>query len=209
MDAESEVIPKQSEKLLANNELPVELHWESFFAYQRATMREFDHIEESHGLLQTPAVPVDINSFQGQARLRDFAWRTTEEIGEYYLARLQNNQSFHEELADALHFLIEFFILAGISPEHLPLFENLKPMSGNNQEFQLIMELTWAGNLLRNRPWKQKSRPTDVGAFRIHAINAMMVLVSLFLTTGATHQDIYDLYLRKNKVNRDRIASGV
>ena len=42
----------------------------------------YDQIESMIGLKQTEDVPVDIQSKQGQARLKDFSWRTTEELTE-------------------------------------------------------------------------------------------------------------------------------
>ena len=45
-------------------------------------MAKYEHIEEANGMLETKDVPVDIDSRKGQARLKNFAWRFTEELAE-------------------------------------------------------------------------------------------------------------------------------
>lgn len=91
------------------------------FHKQRETMRVYDVIEGESGLLQTDLVPVDIATRAGQARLKDFCWRTTEEVIEAVAAfenvSLANMDKVHEEVSDATHFLIELAILSGIEPE--------------------------------------------------------------------------------------------
>lgn len=107
------------------------------FEKQTATMEKFHHIEKANGGLQTEDVPVDLDSFPGQARLRDFGWRITEELIEALLAYrdldyLENSlmtlsgepidlcqrkvelwSKTKEELMDCLHFIVEFSILCG------------------------------------------------------------------------------------------------
>lgn len=89
-------------------------------------MDKYHGIEKLSGLLQTGLVPVDIHSKAGQARIKDFAWRVTEEIaeatsafsydhGDPELARTHGR----EEIADAFHFMVELLILAGFDPEKL------------------------------------------------------------------------------------------
>lgn len=59
--------------------------------------------------MQTEDCPVNLDDKRGQARIKDFSWRITEEIGEA-LDAMENESAllhFHEELVDGLHFLTE------------------------------------------------------------------------------------------------------
>lgn len=100
---------------------------EVIFAEQKKLMEKYHDIEKASGLLQTTDIPVDLHSAPGQARLKDFAWRITEELCEALDAlssdsfgndckndRKDDRNHAREEIADAFHFLIEFAILAGI-----------------------------------------------------------------------------------------------
>jgi len=93
---------------------------EAIFEAQHALMGQYIAIEEANGLLQTPECPVDLDSPRGQARLKDFAWRITEELGEALEAKRVHEdipEHYNEELIDALHFLTEFTLLVGLSPD--------------------------------------------------------------------------------------------
>lgn len=102
---------------------------ENVFSRQRELMETYHHIERKNGLLQTEDVPVDLHSAQGQARLKDFAWRVTEEIGEAMnclknkpwkqTQMLTDEVHYIEELVDAFHFFVELCILSGLSAEDL------------------------------------------------------------------------------------------
>ena len=67
---------------------------------------------------------------RGQARIKDFSWRITEEVGEA-LDAITNESGesallhFHEELVDGLHFLTEMTILTGYD---LPEYTTLKDL---------------------------------------------------------------------------------
>jgi len=102
------------------------------FNQQRSHMEVYAGIEDENGLLQTPDIPVDIQSRFGQARLKDFAWRITEELGEVLESIEENSHQpvFYEtEIADVLHFLTEFTILAGMGPKDL--IKDLIPKGAN------------------------------------------------------------------------------
>lgn len=92
------------------------------FQRQSELMRVYEGIEAANGLLETGDVPVDLDNRFGQARLKNFAWRFTEELGEAATS-LDLLGSYHaqtrEEVVDALHFLIELNLLAGIPPAGL------------------------------------------------------------------------------------------
>ena len=109
------------------------------FERQTMLMGQYHHIEKASGLMQSEAVPVPIHDKYGQARLKDFAWRVTEEITEATAALTDDGLKTHfiEELSDALHFLIELLILSGFSADLLTDdIEKLYSMSkyaGNNK----------------------------------------------------------------------------
>lgn len=90
----------------------------AIFVRQKELMDKYHHIEEKNGLLQTGMVPVDLHDRFGQARLKDFAWRVTEELAEATEALTYEGKGVHfkEELMDALHFLVELHILSGYGP---------------------------------------------------------------------------------------------
>jgi len=95
------------------------------FLRQKELMDNYEGIERSNGLLETDEVPVNIHSGKGQARLKNFAWRITEELAEAMDANTRHSEwgwfSPHarEEVADAFHFLVEMTILSGVTPEDL------------------------------------------------------------------------------------------
>lgn len=102
---------------------------EAIFKRQKELMEKYHPIEAKAGLLQTHDVPVNMHDPKGQARLKDFAWRITEEIGEA-MNCLKNKPwkqthmetdvpHYQEELADAFHFFIELLILSGIDAEKM------------------------------------------------------------------------------------------
>lgn len=102
---------------------------EVIFNRQLELMEKYHKIEKENGLLQTGKVPVDMDSSMGQARLKDFAWRITEEIGEamntlknkpWKQTQMETDVTHYlEEIVDAFHFFIELCILSGFTAESL------------------------------------------------------------------------------------------
>ena len=102
---------------------------ETIFNRQKELMKKYHKIERDSGLLQTESVPVSLNSRFGQARLKDFAWRITEELGEamnclknkpWKQTHMETDRvHFEEEIIDALHFFIEMCILIGFDARSL------------------------------------------------------------------------------------------
>jgi len=102
---------------------------EAIFIRQKELMKKYHIIEASQGLLQTTDVPVNINDRLGQARLKDFAWRITEELGEamnclknkpWKQTHMETDRThYEEEIVDAFHFFIELCILSGFNAQSL------------------------------------------------------------------------------------------
>jgi hypothetical protein len=101
----------------------------SIFKKQKKLMEKYHHIEKNNGLLQTELCPVNIDDAKGQARLKDFAWRITEELGEamnclknkpWKQTQMETDVTHYiEEVIDAFHFFIELCILSGMDAEDL------------------------------------------------------------------------------------------
>lgn len=102
---------------------------EAIFQRQKELMEKYHKIEKANGLLQTEFVPVNIDAAAGQARLKDFAWRITEELGEamnclknkpWKQTQMETDRThYEEEIIDAFHFFIELCILSGFDANSL------------------------------------------------------------------------------------------
>lgn len=93
---------------------------EAIFGRQKELMIKYHDIELRSGLMQTEDCPVNLDDKRGQARIKDYSWRVTEELGEALDARMQDDlPHFKEELIDGLHFLTELSILSGIGVDNI------------------------------------------------------------------------------------------
>lgn len=197
---------------------------EAIFERQAALMVKYHPIEERNGLLQTPDCPVNIHDSKGQARLKDFAWRITEEITEATEARdvLDHFEHYLEEMIDALHFLVEQQILAGLSPksyrpeglktdllDYLMGYGNLYVISFIPvTEYHIIERVGLAMNCLKNKPWKQSQMMTDEDKFYGYMKESLLMLLAVLVRAGLTAKEVYGLYFRKNEVNKFRQRSN-
>jgi len=196
------------------------------FARQMELMTKYHSIEESNGLLISPDIPVDIHSAKGQFRLKDFAWRITEELGEALEAFLKHpkiREHYNEELSDALHFLIEFTILADIAPDTFKVGEMDKLdiifssawVATSRQYFSLcrdvgrvVESLAVACNCLKNKPWKNTQMMTDVDYFKKKVVDVWFRFAELCQRSGINSSMLFDLYFRKSEVNKFRQRSN-
>lgn len=206
---------------------------EDIFARQRELMEKYHPIEAKNGLLITSDIPVNIHDARGQYRLKDFAWRITEELGEALEALEIHSElveHFDEELADALHFLVEFTILAGVSPEYYlvpeikfqdrletlyydatqEMVNNLgrKPMHLAMRVGYFVKALAMTCNTLKNKPWKQTQMMTDESYFRENLRTTWIRFCQISLAAGVGPQELFDLYFRKSRVNEFRQRSN-
>ena len=202
--AKKEVVEKESLKAI--------------FDRQKELMDKYHDIELKSGLLQTEDCPVNLDDKKGQARIKDFAWRITEEIGEA-LDALDEEEGesgllhFHEELIDGLHFLTEMTILSGYD---LPSYYTLEELIKNNtSEFELnyhirlhVRYLGMMCNCLKNKPWKQTMMKTNKENFYFHLKLVWFNYISILTSQGFTEEDITDIYLRKSQVNQFRQRSN-
>ena len=201
---------------------------ETIFDVHRETTSKYAEVERENGMVWCFDCPVDIDDPRGQAHLKDFAWRFTEELTEVVTAFESGPvfSSWREELADALHFLVELAILADIGAEDvvpgkikLPFdstevvdkldvlfmscyFEYFTPFT------QTVVELGRAMNLLKNRPWKQSRQKTDEVKFRRSIFRVFKEYGSLCRSMGASADDIFAAFMNKSRVHDSRIEEG-
>lgn len=200
---------------------------QAIFDRQKSLMGKYHDIELKSGLLQTEDCPVNLDDKRGQARIKDFSWRVTEELGEALDARA-NSDHYQEELIDGLHFLTELTVLAGkdydtILPEGIPtyhedhledLVENAKNLMddyGGNLTYwvtKFIEQLAMMCNCLKNKPWKQSMMKTDPEAFYHRLTNVWVYYITILVTSGMNAQDIANIYLKKSQVNQFRQRSN-
>jgi hypothetical protein len=193
------------------------------FDKQRELMGAYERIEASNGLLQTDKVPVDIHDRMGQARLKDFAWRVTEELMESleaYRLHPELDTHYKEEIADAFHFLVELAILSGIGPAEIGTATcNRDALSGmfsfhtgarpfDQSIVEVILSVGRGMNLLKNKPWKNTHMVTDVPRYAAFIIESFRYFAAVCTAGGMTPDDLFDLYFRKSEVNKFRIRSN-
>lgn len=192
----------------------------AIFDRQKELMEKYHDIEFRSGLMQTEDCPVNLDDKRGQARIKDFAWRITEEIGEA-LDAIENESGesallhFHEELVDGLHFLTEMTILTSYD---LPKYTTLKDLieegtyrdcySLNDLVSDHVMYLGMMCNCLKNKPWKQSMMKTNKENFYKHLKLVWSNYVAILTSQDLTEEEITDLYLRKSQVNQFRQRSN-
>lgn len=202
--------------------------FEQVFDHQMELMRKFHAIEKIN--LPSTFTPTilgmiyddeDFQLFEGQRRLRELIGRIFEEVVEVQLApKIERS----EEIADVFHFLIEFWITVRLTPDQFltrdplmnPLewtFHNISAQTkfdGDSwpQWHSLLLQLGLLQNLLKNRPWKQTPRMLDVLEFRNRCLALMDFFVIAAHASGETAEKLFDSYLKKKKVNDERIQSG-
>lgn len=101
---------------------------ESIFNRQKELEAKYHGIEVKNGA-HCPSIPLDLDTFAGQERVRLLFYRITEEI--YEAGNAMRNKAwkqsqvptdkdhFLEELSDAFHFFIELMLELGLEAEDL------------------------------------------------------------------------------------------
>jgi len=214
-----------------------ECRLDAIFKRQRELMDKYHEIEAANGLLLTDKIPVNLHNKLGQARLKDFAWRTTEEIGEAIEARERHcdiPDHCYEELADALHFLTEFTILSGITPEDLMTIINsdrdavpgdkldqfwfwkYKWDAGLYHPMEILLLTTgefvknmgMACNCFKNKPWKQTQMMTDEKEFYKWVGRVWRSFITICHYAGLDAESLTEYYFGKSEVNKFRQRSN-
>ena len=200
----------------AEKETTNEEFLKAIFDRQKELMVKYHDIELRSGLMQTEDCPVDLDDKRGQARIKDFSWRITEELGEA-LDALNNEPGelgklhFHEELIDGLHFLTEMTILTGVDTSTWTLkdlIDKSHKKDLNDLVAEFIQTLGMMCNCLKNKPWKQSMMKTNKENFYKHLEDVWIYYISILVSQGFTDEDIIDIYFRKSQVNKFRQRSN-
>lgn len=221
------------------NDVKEELHplssddrLELIFARQKELMEKYHGIEAANGLQITPDCPVNLHDAKGQFRLKDFAWRTTEELGEAleaFRTHPEIPEHYDEEVADALHFLVEFTILAGLTPDDIAErwideYDRLgqlylranKPQLNSTRNYRTLLMRTGAFiealattcNCLKNKPWKQTQMMTDTQYFNLRLAFSWIQFIKICISANIKPQHLFSLYFKKSEVNKFRQRSN-
>lgn len=202
------------------------------FHRQHSLVLKYMPIEKANGLVITEACPVDLDDRFGQARLKDFFWRFTEELGEAFEAYSRGEHDlFKEELIDALHFLVEIYLLADITPGRIMQVlmdtgydlnyvrgdDKLQVLFNDSLELRdlkrglwnTVYSLSLASNYLKNRPWKQSTKVTNRVEFEKHLVYVLVKLISVCKLSGLTYDETFKMYFEKSAVNHTRIQDKI
>lgn len=184
----------------------------AIFFKQAELMTKYKEIE------QLPAAPVSLHTASGQRIIKDFAWRTVEELTESAEAWEKHGEDAAisrdhalEELADAVHFFVELCIFAGLTPDQCagPIIELVwtDDLAVVNAYWTFVKKLGIAMNFLRNKAWKQSQVPTDERRFRLALIEASDALMGIWGALRCSKDDLYTFYMKKHAVNTFRQRS--
>lgn len=206
---------------------------EEIFNQQLKLIQKFHEIEKQNGTLQTQDFPVNLHDRFGQARLKDMAWRFTEEISEALEVYLNEGprEDLKEEFIDGLHFLTEFTINTGYLPSDIVTGEDKlqglvnqgkllssetyydseqgTDLTMDRLYMHLMMNLGMTCNTLRNKPWKQKLTETNSRLFLERLTTVWCLYFAMMTEVGMTSGDIYEGYMSKHKKNQQRIKDGI
>src|SRR5690606_24847096 len=72
----------------------------------------------------------------------------------------------------------------------------------------VVEELYEAVNLLKNKPWKQHPRPTDVDEFREEIADVWHFFIQFHIIAGISPTDVFEQYFSKALENERRRADG-
>jgi hypothetical protein len=200
---------------------------EEIFKHKRVSSEHFRAVQKGHGLVPTPELLVaDPNTREGTHELHKGLHWINLELSEFISATPTERP---EELADVLHFLIEFCILAGfdhniIAQETVERYgcedrlETVLKASVDdafvfddaimNARFTILQALQVA-DLLKNKPWKQTLKILDPTQFRTEVNGLFYWFGATVRTHGIDAQTLFDQFTRKENINYERIATGV
>lgn len=198
----------------------------AIFNRQKELMNKYHDIEKRSGLLQTEDCPVNLDDKKGQARIKDFSWRVTEEIGEALDSLFHEDNVLHyqEELIDGLHFLTELTILAGLDEteifpseegkyleslvHHHENWFTIRETNLQNLVTEFICHLGMMCNTLKNKPWKQSHMRTDKNNFYNLLKEVWKDYVAILVFAKMDAESITEIYLKKSQVNKFRQRSN-
>lgn len=198
---------------------------QDIFDHKAISSANFRELQARHGLISDQHIPVLFFTREGQHELHKGIHWINLELSEFIAASFEERT---EELADVLHFIVEFCLLAGLGPELIPATEPDKdrldvllfasegdafvfPDPHTNARFTILAALRVA-EMLKNKPWKQTLKTEtdfDEDEFRRRVSGMWYWYGATVRTTGVSAQALHDEFLRKEKINYERVNSGV
>lgn len=196
--------------------VPVNI-WRAIFEKQWELAIKYKDIENMGDLLDTRERNIDTP--KGQKWIKDFAWRVSEELAEGFEAvellkeikfgdtqsQIDLQEHFREELADALHFLVELTIIAGYDYE---IAYGAQINEVQNRPWDVVYYMGLMCNTLKNKPWKQTAMLTDRAKFEMLLSKTWGSFKGLLKQRIGRDKDIYNYYFKKHKVNQFRQRSN-
>lgn len=195
------------------------------FEHKRASSEQFREVQRKHGLLLAPEnLKADPATREGTIELHKGLHWINLELSEFIAAP---QAEVPEELADVLHFLVEFAILAGFDWDVVPVspdrnIDRLEYMleasksdafvfedPHTNARFAILQSLQVA-DLLKNKPWKQTLKPAPDPEIFANRVRGLFYWYGATVrTAGLDAQQLFDQFTRKESINYNRIATGV
>lgn len=220
-----------------NVELPADGNTiQAIFDKQEFLIAKYEPMEARNGAI-VPERPWHIDDKFVQMRIKDMFWRFTEEICEAiefdettnlnsWKTRWDHDhhlRHFFEEMVDALHFLVEASIIAGLEVASIRDLYSMVLQSNGLKDpasvamptsqlrarcMALIKPMGLAANCLKNKPWKNTHMATDQAKFKSLMYDIWQEYFMLMADLGMGPNDLYVLYVKKNEVNKFRQNSN-
>lgn len=179
------------------------------FEHQKELEYKYHSIEVANGF----ASPVhhDLDDPYVQDCIKHASWCVVEELAEMVEAHGNSDPThWQEEFADALHFYLSICVRTSMHPPEIfdREYMSMYPME------RVIVQLGLMCNTLKNKRWKTTHHMTDRKKFAFHLDEAGIALVYYwnYLNPNwsgkkSKWEHLYDMYHRKNKVNKFRQES--
>lgn len=155
---------------------------------------------------------IDLDIPRDQQEVRATAWNIIEEIGETLEA--ESAEHTLDEIADAMHFYIEFLIMSGLTSTDVKNeIGGLKQQHASKKTIinenlaEFVEALALTVNTLKNRKWRKTNLMTEKLTYMNRAVKTIQPFFKLILSFGVTYDEVIDAYLRKNHVNLFRVKS--
>lgn len=199
---------------------------DSIWDAQKIVLERIDPIERANGQRMAGVYPVDLNTREGQARIRYWVNCYCEELAEAYDAFRSgpnHRDKLLEELVDCYKFLINLSLQAGIdypnewhSTEDLyDIFRRCPPLNYGTRrgsaEIQFMFcfgKVHYLCTLLRNQPWRQTEKPLNHDLFKRYLMTSFEVFHGLINLMGFSDSDFFHCFNEKTRVNIDRVEEG-
>ncbi len=204
-----------------NDFTPMDFHaeknpWETIWNMQKEIFNKYMIVE---GYPDFKNYDFDINTLEDQELFKTFTNRVIEELCEATLD-LVHPDHFVEEIADALNFLVETYIMYGYDYKDLPAWEpintiksNLPAMDLKNTRdikantYTVVEKICETNNLLKNRKWKQTQYLVDLLIFEENLKDIFKVFNEYVNWCGITEKVLFETWSNKRSVNDFRLNS--